>query len=468
MLILPTGGKGIGVEANGQNFPFISPSPDIVGLLADLWLSHANYDAVLPLRVSSLHGFQEAFEGQSSKANITVVDAAGTTVFDGSGAQYQWKDWGKRLRVHEWLFNNPDGSVCRVVQHRATAASVPPWPETITPINGVLDERASELMPKRLLTITGPGIDGVTPVTVTGEVTLVNGWNVDIVASPYNEPLRNTTDLTFSANPGGGAGRYPGCQAPVIGIRTIRGVSPDPHGNFVLSADGCYYARQPIIIGTDGLAVPVLAQLDIGNDCGPCCDCQDYVNVQKAMLNLEAKLRADAALAEVIRDELAADIERWNAAKECRDNQPLSLNLILTNNKYIDMDFGVCNPYNDCLPNITVHITITSPIPWKVVPHTTFRNIPCRGSVHPYQMSQNGNILTANHDVICPATHGRVRSRIVLSKPLPVGGFVVFGMNTVLSPGGDGMTVTQYVNGQEAGSVGLGKQPGPPHRKKKK
>ena len=199
MLILPTGGKGTGVEASGSNFPFVQPSGDIVGLLADLWLSHDRQEVVPPLRVTQLTGFQQAFEGQPSAAQITIVDSKNTTIFDSPGAAYHYKPWG-RLWIHEWLFSN---AVCRVVQHCAVPEPRVSWPSEIVPINGVLDERTSEVWPERLLFLSDSS-----GTTVQGSIQFNNGYNVDITTTPYAESLRNSTLLTFKADPGGGPGSF--------------------------------------------------------------------------------------------------------------------------------------------------------------------------------------------------------------------------------------------------------------------
>jgi hypothetical protein len=410
MLILPTGGKGTGVEANGSNFPFVQPSPDIQGLLADLWLSHEVRDVALPLRVTSLVGFQAAFDGLPSAAQITIVDANDVVIFNSVASNYHWKEWSDRLRVHEWLFND---RVCRAVQHKATADPVPPWPDEITPINGVLDERASELMPERLLTLSvaNTPASSVDNIPVAGEITFINGWNVNIASAPYQEPLRNTTSMTFSADPGGGPGRYPGCQSPDIVIRKIGGVGPDKNGNFTLAAGNCYFVRQPITI--DGItAVPTPAMLDLGNDCGPCCDCDAYVNVQRAILNLEAKLRATAAEAEATRDEYTAAVARWNDQKDCRANQALQVTGIGSALTYVDIGVAICNTTSTCLTDVKMDLTVISDPPedWQVVPGTTF--IQTTGGKIPYKMGGTPPVLTATHDAIDPASQGKIFIRV--------------------------------------------------------
>jgi hypothetical protein len=430
VLVLPTGGKGIGVEANGSNFPFVAPSPDIVGLLADLWLAHEYRDVVLPLRVAWMQGFQAAFDDLPSGANLLIVDAAGETVFDSTaatGQNYYSKDWGPRLRVHEWLL---PGAVCRAVQHRATANVVPPWPDQIVPQNGVLDERASELLAQRLLVLS----EASSGVAVTGEVTLIGGWNVEIAPGPYNEPLRNTTLLTFGADPGGGQGRYPGCQTTPTGILTINGTAPDARGNFTLAADGCYYARQPVKV-VAGKATPTPATLALGNDCGPCCDCDSFVNVQKAVLKVEADLRAVAAQAEATRDGYATNIARWNAAKECREQTAVSVTAATTGRIYADINATVCNVTPNCMVDTDIEIApSTTPAGnWTVVPNTTYRSQGGKQTLVPYQLGTGNNTLVGFFDSIPSGSYGRIRTRIQWNYQMPAGTMLtVTGTATLL------------------------------------
>jgi hypothetical protein len=430
MLVLPTGGKGIGVEANGSNFPFVQPSDDIVGLLADLWLAHENHAVVPPLRISKMQGFQQAFDGLPSNASITIIDSTGATIFDSAGSEYASKDWGPRLRIHEWLFPNVGGSVCRAVQHRAVSdPTQPSWPATIYPVNGTLDERASELLPERVTLIS----EKLSGQAATGEITFVNGWNVEIATAPYKEALRNTTALTFSANPGGGPGRYPGCQAPDATLRTINGVHPDGNGNFTLDAQDCYYIRQPVAV-TGPTSVPTVGQLDMGNDCGPCCDCDAYVNVQQAILNIDAETRAAATLAENTRNEYSSAVARWNDAKACREKQAVQIAAASTNRMYADINVGVCNVTPDCLIDVRLDMAIstTPPGSWMVVPGTTYITKPGSASMIPYQLSGPSgpppvsgqppppqNILTANFGAISHGSAGRVRFRLLWSPPMP-------------------------------------------------
>jgi hypothetical protein len=388
VLILPTGGKGTGVEAQGSNFPFVQPSDDIVGLLADLWLAHENHDAVLPFSVSFLSGFQEAFDDVSSSAQITIVDANGATVFDSPDAHYYWKPFGPRLRVHEWLF--PQGAVCRVVQHTAVPEDRPDWPDEIIPVNGVLDERTSYLIPERLLYLSEKNNPAI---LVTDEIVFRCGYNMDIIPKPYAEPLSNTTALTYNANPGNGIGRYPGCVDPDLVIRRIGGVGPDDQGNFALAADKCYFVRQLISIGAGNTAVPTPGALALGNNCGPCCDCDDFVNVQRAILDLEAKLRATSAKAEATRDEFIVAKERWNAQKECRENIVVQIDARIRPPRFIDFSFGVCNMTGDCLYDgqLTANLVSDPPIPWQIVPGSTYITQFGKKQMAPYKPEQNPN-----------------------------------------------------------------------------
>jgi hypothetical protein len=412
MLIHPLGGKGTGVEAEGQCFPFVFLRDDVAGLLADAYLAHEVRDVELPLRVTRLVGFDAAFEGLPSVAGITIVDVSGRTVFDSAAATYRWKDWGARLRIHEWLTPT---AVCRVVQHRAVSDPRTPFPALIVPEDGTLDERVSSIVPKRMTRL----IDQMTGVAVSGIVHLVNGWNVDITQSRRSAGLRHVTAVTFGAEPSGGPGRYPGCQEPDIVVRRIGGQGPDTRGNFSLAGDGCYYVRQP----TSGPATPVPATLRLGNDCGPCCDCDDYVNVQRATLRIEQRLRDTASQAEEVRDAFVAARARWLDGKACRESQLVRLSVLPHSSRFVEVFASICNATPHCLHDVTLELTLAAGAAWSVAPGTG-RITDTTGKQIPYTMGGAPPVVSAYFDAIQPMTSGRVRFRAMLPRPARLGTLV--------------------------------------------
>jgi hypothetical protein len=417
MLIDSLGGKGTGIEAGGSNFPFVAPGDDVRGLLADFWLAHEVHRAVLPLRVTRLTNFDKAFAGLPSKAGVQVLDAADLVVFDSTGSAYRWRDWGSRLRVHEWL---KGAAVCRAVQHRASAEPRAPFPAAIVPQSGALDERTSYLLPRRVRRL----IDAATDTPVSGAIRLVGGWNVAFATAPRPAGLRLATTVTISAAPGEGLGRAPGCpdsDADRV-LRKLGGVGPDEHGNVSLMADGCYHVRQPLAIGgTPALAVPTPATLALGNDCGPCCVCDDFVNVQQAVLNLEARIRGTADEAESVRDEFAAARQRWQAARACQESHLIKLSALPHSQRYVEISAAICNGTPRCLHSATLALTLTSgAASWIVSPGTT-RITDVRGRQQVYTLGGAPPTVTAAFDMIQPMANGRVRVRAELTTIPPAG-----------------------------------------------
>lgn len=415
MLVHPLGGKGTGISQGGTNFPFVAPRDDVRGLLADLHLAHEVREAEPPLRVTALTGFDRAFVGLPSRAGITILDAADRVVFSSTGSAYRWKDWGPRLRVHEWL---KGGAVCRAVQHRAVAYPRDPFPAAIVPQDGTLDERASYLIPRRVLRL----IDSATGDVASGTIRLVNGWNVTVAHAPRDSGLRAASTLTISAVPGAGPGRAPGCQDPAASrvLRRVNDVGPDEHGNLSLAADGCYHVRQPLAVaGTPARAVPDPGKLTLGNDCGPCCVCDDFVNVQRAVLALEARIRGTAGAAEEVRDEFAAARDRWLTAKACRESRLIRLSVLPHSGRFVEVSAAICNGTPACLHAVTLTLTLAAGSPWVVVPHTAMIT-DVRGRQQSYTLGGAPPSVTAAFDMVQPMANGRVRFRAQLvSTPAP-------------------------------------------------
>ena len=160
------------------------------------------------------------------------------------------------------------------------------WGSTITP-NAELDARTYQRVPARVRSIT------VGMQTITGpNIKLVNGYNLNLAVTPVagDDGGRNQQQVAIRANPGDGLGVYPGCGDVVLPITQINNSNPDSNGRFILSTDSCYRLQRPsTVVSTSPREVAIsvpdtteaksLATLQLFNDCGPCCSCQDYENV---------------------------------------------------------------------------------------------------------------------------------------------------------------------------------------------
>lgn len=132
-------------------------------------------------------------------------------------------------------------------------------------------ERAMDSKPYKLLSL-GTLLDAY-----DGEVSLYEGYNVVL------ELDEDTGEITLSVQPGGGIGLYNPCEDDVVepidyiaSLSGKRAAAADPMGRFLLEPgdEGCFRI------------VPGEHELQIMNDCRPCCECDDYVNVAKLFQNL--------------------------------------------------------------------------------------------------------------------------------------------------------------------------------------
>jgi hypothetical protein len=386
------GGRGIGVNPEGLDYPFLDPSEDIQGLLADVYLSHEVHTAVLPLRIDWMYGFDTAFgypppdDSTTNVVNLRIRDANDVVIFDSTTATYyRAVNFGDRLRIHEW--RNAD-AVCRVVQHTAfeDVENFKIFPTVIIPESSILDERTAHLLPKRINSVRAAA------VTTSEAVRLRGGYNVNLfsgvdprpqllqpnitpVLRPGQEAVtapgeRFRTRITISADPGDGDGRFKKCLETDLPIRTINNVGPNEYGNYLLTGAQCYWVRRPATI-TNGVAkfklvnneVPVggpsgqgstntASTLQIGNDCMPCCECADYMRVYKGLINVHNKYGKIGKIATETRDSYKEAICRWEEQKKCRAASPTRVAMSATpsgTNLSLDVATAHCNTSDECV-----------------------------------------------------------------------------------------------------------------------
>ena len=368
---MPTAGRAIGPHPLGIDYPFVSPEDSLRRLVGDFYLSFESL-VVPPLKISWLYGLAQYFyedgtyPGDSEPlpytpthdADVIVTDATDTIVFDSrqaAGDNYLTQPFGDRLRIHEW---QTDSAICRLVQHTAfeDPEDAVAFPASIQPTQGELDARTYEPLPARVQSLR------VGLVQMAGHVRFLSGFNCVLTPDETKlSGLQRVTKLTLSATPGSGLGRYPGCESPDIVIREINGQRPDEHGRFLLSATGCYWVRQPqnTVPGARNLLALEPATLQIGNDCGPCCVCDDYVRVYKGLRRVWQTYKEIGQRAVATRDQLAANILRFEESKACRQNRILSVQALPHNGNKVELLAAVCNASGDCTLNVELRLRVT-------------------------------------------------------------------------------------------------------------
>ena len=81
--ITPLGGRGIGVNPEGTDYPFVDPNEDVRGILADAFLAHEVREVELPLRLFKMVNFDAALPGScSSSSSLSSSSSSSATRAD--------------------------------------------------------------------------------------------------------------------------------------------------------------------------------------------------------------------------------------------------------------------------------------------------------------------------------------------------------------------------------------------------
>jgi hypothetical protein len=384
-VITPGGRGGIGVvqPQSGLDYPLVAPSDDVRYLLADFYLAYDDpgfyrSDELLrqhPLRIKWLYGVgcePAAAPGWAPApvhdADILIVDADDNTVFDSTqlvpeGGDTEFRrflkrNWGDNYDVYEWTGLN---GVCRLVVHKTWPPSfeIAPknWPVHLAPENAVLDERAVYKIPRRLrsLTVVSQNAE-VGAVRQTGAIFAAGNNMIIANAATTTSGLRQNTNITFTAEPGAGAGKYDDCpEEPSQPIYRLNGGTPNEYGDLTLSGPDCIWIRQPTTLNIEGRAAPVRpngkAALAIGSNCPPCCDCPDYANTALYMNRIASRYATIGKRSHEVKLLHENNIDRWAEQRECRLQKPLKVILTPQNCPFMDVVIMYCNQCQQCAEN---------------------------------------------------------------------------------------------------------------------
>ena len=376
--------QGVGVNqgpaAAGTNYPLTGVVPAVQYLFGDLLLSYFDPTGALvwPFYITQLTNFDADDAGRK---DLVIKDSNGVVVFDTTTAlTYKLSPWGASLYTLCWIGER--------ATLRCTAHNTPPlwapgqtWAASIA-THAQLDSRCIYRLPPHLHSLYVTAADGTKTVfangctyevapdgakTVlaasTGHVVLTQGFNIQLtpVAAPSNDGGRRTNQLQLRARPGDGQGRVPGCTGAPVGIQTINAIPPTARGDFTLDTDGCYRLQRPVTITQDQprqASVSTYAGLQFYNDCSPCCSCQDFINTYEGLRRLFLRYQRLGRRAEGARDQLQANINRWNAQKACRALQSLNLVLDAEPAGVLYVAGLQCNQTSGCATNLTLRTTI--------------------------------------------------------------------------------------------------------------
>ncbi len=374
-------GLGVNQPESGLNYPFLLPSQDVQLLLADAFLAYedpATDDAtaisfVRPFRLAWIGGLgcvpwtrPEWAPEPVHAVDLVIADANGFVVFDSTTAVYnattepyglyQDKAWGDDYHIYEWRTAT---TCCRIVSYTTWSMLQSPrfFPDNLTPVDGRLDDRVLYRMPRRVRSLKT-----VVDRFQRTRVDLVAGYNLTLTAeTPRTVGLRHVQGVTLDVEPGTGQGLFPGCEETEVVVRKINGVGPETPGDFHLAASDCYWIRQPtaIVSHVPRLTTPLIAlhpesaaQLQVGNDCGPCCPCESFVDTAQYLNRLRDAYMALALEARTTRDLYNQNRDRWTAARDCIQKRPLRLTMQPQICPQMDVVAQFCNQTQRCLENV--------------------------------------------------------------------------------------------------------------------
>ena len=354
----------------GTDYPLIHPSDDIRFLFADLFLNYEDDAQILvpPFSIKWLNGFGTdppvgSPPGTPVNAyDMEIQDANGNKVFSSldSGTQFSTEAWGTRLRVIRWW--QPDRrQVLNAVIHTLSGDidGGKTYPSYFAPSSARLHARTLLRDPPRLTSVR-VGLN----LLEFEELTFQNGFNTEFqVGETVLTPgKRRTTSVRLDVGPGLGAGKFgPACLEPETSIRRINGVGADARGRFFLDTGGCYRISRPVLqqLSADpARSVRVRNHtLKIDNDCGPCCECDDFLAVWEAIRKLRDRYADLVSQAQQARDLYHANRERFLKQQECRLNDKLRLILEPSCPAQLGVAAGYCNNSSECVVGLVIHIS---------------------------------------------------------------------------------------------------------------
>ncbi len=349
----------------GVNYPFVAPSDGLEEVIGDLHLTYRDDDNLLghPFSIAWLYNFAanapadgfDAYSPAKRWRELLLVDAHGTTVFDTRTASYTTRPWGNRCVLHEWLQSDAVLRIAEYWSQNADDATIT-LPTLCTPTDGTLDDRACIQQAVQLRSLRV----GLNQVRGLGSV-FQAGYNMQMVVTPITpvDGGRLQTQVSFSAIPSSGAGTYNPGPPAYIGIRKINGIKPDTSGNFGMDATACYRVERPVqeVLNTNPREVAIIDHaLQVFADCGPCCECQDFINVYEAIRRLRNRYADLIARAQAARDTYMKNRKRFMEQAACRAADSLRIRVNPQCPRALDIAVGYCNHTGKCLHN--VYLTI--------------------------------------------------------------------------------------------------------------
>ena len=304
---------------NGTDYPFTHQDDSLGWVILDAYLSYTD-DAcafVFPFYISLYP--TAALPALAFTARVT--DELDAVVF--SGVVDALVAWDTDRYVAEIFVGE---AVLRLVLHAPCFNELPlnAWTNAIYP----LDARTYVRMPKRVRAIR------IGLSEYQEAIDVIAGYNIALeqraVTNTDGKRLRSQIFLDGVA--GAGIGRLPGCDPENQPLRLINKIGPDKFGNFNIDFSDCYRAQRNATVNYGAETPTAVFASDtnrhgfkVFNDCKPCQDCSYFVRTYRGLKVLWDRFATIATSAENARNQLVTNIDRWNAAANCRSEQSLQV-----------------------------------------------------------------------------------------------------------------------------------------------
>ena len=152
------------------------------------------------------------------------------------------------------------------------------------------------------------------------------------------------------------------------------------------------------------------AALQISNDCSPCCECQDFANVYEAIRKLSLAYYDLAKRAEAVRDQYAANKERWESSAECRARGSIRVIGQAMGFCKVAIAAGFCNTTDEPITDLELRFCFdpTGPAGCIVCDSATRQHGPNVQHTEPYKLSGSWPRFSAVFECISPGQTARI------------------------------------------------------------
>lgn len=375
------------------DYPFISPSEDIQGLVTDILLSFENplENIEVPIKLSRItkhsNGVYSArftdvndlvvFDSSAYRNTFNSTEVTGSTYIEKATNQsgdcvYKYKTWGDS---YELLYWETELITLKMIVRKTTLNQF-----TIYPDSATLDARALYQYPKRIRSITIlnenrwlPEQDLLPPYMIPkyhdvehitgGSVELWEGYNMQLSWSD-NSDLRMSHIITLSAVKGSGAGvaklQCPEDE-PTMLVTSINGVEPTDDGAIFIQSDACHSVK-----GTD--------TVKLSNDCEPCCKCEDMSKLGKLINQIEDEYYCIGGKYQVAAGKLLEEISNLEDRIEEEETRgpAVEYEVVEGNRMFLRFRFIFRNRRNVCVSNLSITFSAPNMRIYKGVKSMTF------------------------------------------------------------------------------------------------